>query len=96
MKQKVLVYIIRESARGREVLVFAHRDFPESGLQVPAGTVDPGEPIEAAAYRDVYEESGLTAAQVRLVRKLAEAIEAEFDQNRHAFWFAPTGSLPDR
>lgn len=96
MKQKVLVYVVRAGAAEPEVLVFAHRDYPEAGLQVPAGTVEPGEAPAAAAYREVAEESGLTGAQVRLVHPLAEEVEAEWAQNRHAFLFAPAAGLPDR
>ena len=35
VKRKVLAYV----TRGDELLVFRHRDFPEAGLQVPAGTM---------------------------------------------------------
>lgn len=96
MKQKVLVYVVRVGEAGSEVLVFEHRDFPDAGLQVPAGTVEPGEAAEAAAYREVAEESGLTSAQVQLVRKLAEAEEPEWEQNRHVYLFAPVVDLPER
>lgn len=96
MKRKVLVYVIRVGAAGPEVLVFEHRDQADAGLQVPAGTVEPGEAPEAAAYRELAEESGLTRAQVRLVRKLAEADEPEWAQRRHVFQFEPTSALPER
>jgi 8-oxo-dGTP pyrophosphatase MutT (NUDIX family) len=78
------------------LLVFAHRDLAEAGIQVPAGTVEPGEPPEAAACREVREESGLSSQQVRLVRKLAEAPEPEWDQTRHVYLFEVCGPLPDR
>jgi ADP-ribose pyrophosphatase YjhB (NUDIX family) len=57
---KAIAYVTRNSALGRrEMLVFEHRDFPEAGLQVPAGTVDMGETPEEAVLREVEEESGL-------------------------------------
>ena len=97
MKHKVLVYVLRPTAAGAwEFLAFRHRDYLEAGVQVPAGTVEPGEDREAAAYRELAEESGLTAEQVRLVRKLAEADEPEWDQRRHAYLFEPRGPLPER
>ncbi len=97
MKQKVLVYVVRAGTVGAEVLIFAHRDFPDAGLQVPAGTVEPGEAPETAAYREVAEESGLTSVQVRLVRKLAEAFEPEWQiVQRHVYLFAPVTTLPER
>lgn len=52
---KVLIYA---TWNGR-LLVFEEPDFPETPLQVPRGTVDPGEDILAAAYREFAEETGL-------------------------------------
>ena len=94
MKHKVLAYITRERDGHRELLVFTHRDFPEAGVQVPAGTVEPGEVIEAALFREVREESGLT--DVQLVRKLAEHEEVEWDNIRHVFCLIAPNGAPDR
>lgn len=55
-KRKVFAYI----TQGDRLLVFTHTDFPEAGIQVPAGTVEPGEPPDAAVMREAVEESGLT------------------------------------
>ena len=67
-KQKVVCYIVRD---GR-LLVFKHLDEPwdESGLQVPAGSIQPGETPEVAAIREASEETGLKG--LRLVRKIGE------------------------
>jgi len=40
--------------------VFSHVDFPEAGIQVPAGTVGEGESFDEAVLREAYEETGLT------------------------------------
>ncbi len=40
--------------------MFEHADFPDAGVQVPNGTVEPGEAIEHAAAREVHEETWLT------------------------------------
>jgi 8-oxo-dGTP pyrophosphatase MutT (NUDIX family) len=55
-RQRVVVYV----ERGRELLVFEHRDHPEARTQVPAGGVDGGEDIAAAVVREVAEETGVT------------------------------------
>lgn len=55
-KNKVVAYI----THGTKLLVFAHRDHADIGIQVPAGTLEPGENIEEAAHREAEEETGLT------------------------------------
>lgn len=57
--EKVIAYITREKYGRLELLVFEHEDFPTAGIQVPAGTVDPGEDVSSALLREVLEESGL-------------------------------------
>ncbi len=61
---KVLAYI---TCRDR-LLVFRQPDFPEAGIQVPGGSVEPGEALEAAVLREAREETGLDG--LRLVRFL--------------------------
>ena len=60
VRSKVLAYV----TRGEELLVFRHRDFPDAGLQVPAGTIEEDEDPEQAALRELSEESGLTDVRV--------------------------------
>lgn len=78
--EKVVAYITHR----RRLLVFTHRDFPEAGVQVPAGTVEPGESGEAAVLREAREESGL--ADLALVRYLGERWHdlAHFDRDEVA------------
>ena len=66
--EKVLCYIVRDA----RLLVFKHLDelWDQSGLQVPAGTIKPGETADVAALREACEETGLAA--LRLVRKVGE------------------------
>ncbi len=66
VKQKVVAYI----THGGRLLVFRHTDFPEAGIQVPAGTVEAGETLDAAALREAQEETGV--ACLSLVGKLGE------------------------
>lgn len=63
--RKVYAYIT--SLKG-QLLVFDHLDFPEAGVQVPGGIVEPREPEDAAVMRQAEEEIGLS--NLRLVQKL--------------------------
>lgn len=67
MKRKVLAYII-SPRNGLDLLVHEHRDLPEAGIQVPAGTVEENEPVEKALFREIEEETGITG--LKLIKKL--------------------------
>jgi 8-oxo-dGTP diphosphatase len=60
MKYKVYAYITHRD----RLLIFRHTHFPEAGLQVPGGTVEEGEPLEAAVLREAAEESRLEGLQL--------------------------------
>lgn len=60
LKRKAVAYITWK----RSLLVFSHPDFPEAGIQVPAGTIEPGESVEAAALREAFEETGLAGLEM--------------------------------
>jgi 8-oxo-dGTP diphosphatase len=95
--QKVLAYITREQNSKTELLVFRHKDHPEAGLQVPAGTVGPDEPIRNALLREIIEETGLEC--LRVTEKLGEW--TYFDRAkqlaviRHVYHLKPDQELPD-
>jgi len=46
--EKVTALITRKTDSGYELLLFEH---PTSGIQIPAGTVEPGEKAEHAVLR---------------------------------------------
>lgn len=54
--EKVTAFVTRRVNGRRELLLFQH---PSAGIQIPAGTVEPGETPEAAAVRETQEETGL-------------------------------------
>jgi 8-oxo-dGTP pyrophosphatase MutT (NUDIX family) len=66
---KVIAYI----TNGRRLLVFRHTEFPQAGIQVPAGTIEPGESPETAVLREAYEETGLD--DLVIVRYLGQQIQ---------------------
>ncbi|MGZ3789785.1 MAG: NUDIX hydrolase [Bacteriovorax sp.] len=97
-KTKVLAYIFRTQNNIQEILVFSHRNFPEAGLQVAGGTVDPGEDLIGALLREIKEESGLSFTAHNIKRKLGETRYQRKDiaeiNHRHYFEIDTEG-LPD-
>lgn len=92
---KVLTYITRA---GR-LLVFEQPDFPEQGVQVPGGSVEPGEALDVAALREAREETGLT--ELSVVRYLGSAeyrlkVDVGPPHVRHFFHLSLTEPTPER
>lgn len=95
--RKVVAYVVRE---GR-LLVFTHDNLPieVAGVQVPAGTIEPGEAPETAALREVFEETGIAASIVRPlgVEHYDVAPAKPEVHERHFFMLAPVeADLPER
>jgi 8-oxo-dGTP diphosphatase len=59
MVPKVYAYITYREY----LLVFRHPFVPEAGIQVPGGSVEPGEDLDEAVLREAVEETGLTTLQ---------------------------------
>ena len=96
MPEKVFAYITSSAG----LLILRHPHHPEAGLQVPAGTVEPGESLEAAVMREAREETGLSGLKV--VRYLGDTV---FDaspwggapaQRRHFFHLRLLSDAPTR
>lgn len=68
---KVAVLCVRAN---RELLVFEHTG---GGVQVPAGTVEPGEDITAAAVRELAEETGMVVGSVTHLFSIEEQGEPD-------------------
>ena len=81
----------------RQLLIFAHRDFPDAGLQVPGGTLDTGELPVVGVIREVFEETGLK--NFSKVQKLGEQWILINDKkeihHRHFFFLEYDKSSPN-
>lgn len=80
------------------LLVFRHPESPEAGIQVPAGTIEPGESPARAALREAAEETGPERLEL-----VAELGTADFDmspfgrdeiQRRHFFHLSVRADPP--
>ena len=58
---KVFAYITNQN----RLLIFRHTDFPEAGIQVPAGTVKMNEDLAAAVLIEAEEETGLQGLTIQ-------------------------------
>jgi 8-oxo-dGTP pyrophosphatase MutT (NUDIX family) len=94
--EKVIAYITSAD----RLLVFAHPYHPEAGIQVPAGTVEPGEPIEAAVLREAREETGLEELEIRAYLGAQVHDLAAYGRSgllrRHFFHLVFHGEAPSR
>ena len=94
--RKVVAYI----TSGRRLLVFSHPHLPEAGIQVPAGTIEPGEPPERAVMREALEETGLPRLRLRVCLGARDFDSAAYGgdeiQRRHFFHLELEGDAPER
>jgi 8-oxo-dGTP pyrophosphatase MutT (NUDIX family) len=93
---KVYVYI----THGDRLLVFTQPEAPEAGVQVPGGSIDPGEAPAAAAMREAFEETGLE--NLHMVAALgecsfdAQAFGAPLPHRRFFYHLVCKGRPPER
>lgn len=60
--RKVVPVVLRQRHNDVQILVFRH---PLSGIQIVKGTVEENEGLEAAALRELFEESGIQKASIQ-------------------------------
>jgi 8-oxo-dGTP pyrophosphatase MutT (NUDIX family) len=91
-RHRVAVYVFGEQAgTAPKVLCFDHVDFPDAGPQIPAGGVGRFETLEAAAAREVLEETGIRIAPARALA--VQVIEDQASQVRKVTVFLAARAL---
>ena len=94
VRDKVYAYILREGKPRSQLLVFEHVDFPEAGIQVSGGTVEPCETFLTAAHREAFEETGLPDLvfeyKVGSVKRDMRGFGFQEVHHRHYFLFSCT------
>lgn len=73
--EKVTAFILRND--NSEILLFKHRD---NSIQIPSGTVESGETVEEALYREICEETGIQTSSITSVRKI-DFINNDLERN---------------
>lgn len=89
-KRKVLAYI----TQGDRLLVFRQPDYPTWGIQVPGGSIEPGEDYDFAVLREVFEETGLK--DVAIVSYLGSLFTARPEHMRELHCYHLTVTQPTR
>lgn len=88
-----------QALKETRLLVFRHADFPEAGVQVPAGTIAPGETAAAAVLREAEEETGLGSFLVPRFLGLQEFDARPFGKEeihqRHFFHLQARGPVQE-
>ena len=94
--EKAVAAVIRSVDGRPELLAFTH---PKAGVQIPKGTIEPGESVGAATLRELEEESGLVLSDaMRRIGSWERTPPSRPDEIQHwhvSLLEAPAG-LPER
>jgi len=92
-RRRVVAYVTREHDGRTELLTITAEEYPEEGVQVPAGRIDHWETLEDGLRRELAEETGVTG--VRVIRELPnfECTYETYYEN-HAFHLVAEEETP--
>ena len=95
IRRRAVVYATRERDGRTELLTIEALEYPEEGIQVPAGRIDHEEGLEDGLRRELAEETGITHA--RVVRELSD-FECRYEtfSRNHAFHVVVEEETPDQ
>jgi 8-oxo-dGTP pyrophosphatase MutT (NUDIX family) len=95
IRRRAVVYATRQRRGRTELLTIEELEYPEEGLQVPAGRIDHHESLEDGLRRELAEETGITRA--RIIRELPD-FECRYEtySRNHAFHVVVEQETPDQ
>lgn len=89
-----MIYLTRDPA---ELLVLEHSvEYPDAGVQVPAGGVEPGERPDRTASRELAEETGLVVDSGPVYLESRIWAPDAPSRVRHYYWIIAPPDTPDR
>ena len=91
-KRKVLAYI----TQGDRLLVFRQPDYLSWGIQVPGGSIEPGEDHDAAVIREVEEETGLRNVEISAYLGSLFTARPEHMRELHCYHLTVTQPVPEQ
>jgi 8-oxo-dGTP pyrophosphatase MutT (NUDIX family) len=97
-RRRAFGYVTRTKNGTRQVLVFRHRDYPEAGIQIPGGGIEPEETPLEGIRREIVEETGLLDCAVE--RELAVDVREYHTGDLHQrierhFFLLSVNNVPD-
>jgi 8-oxo-dGTP pyrophosphatase MutT (NUDIX family) len=95
LREKVFAYV----TRGSDLLVFQERGFEKFGIQVPAGSPNHDESLEAAVLRETKEETGLGSLSIFRYLGSIEVDQTKYGINeihrRHFYHLTTSEETPE-
>ena len=95
IRRRAVAYATRERDGRMELLTIEALEYPEEGVQLPAGRVDHNEELEQGLLRELAEETGVT--RVRIISELPD-FECRYEtfSANHAFHVVVEEETPDQ
>lgn len=98
-RRRAFGYVTRTKNGIRQALVFRHRDYPEAGIQIPGGGIEPEETPFEGIRREIVEETGLLDCTVE--RELAVDVREYHNGDLHQrierhFFLLSVTNAPDK
>ncbi len=94
VRQRVVAYVTRIRDGVTELLTIEAEGYPEDGIQVPAGRLDPGESLEEGLIRELAEETGFTGVRIASELPDFECSYPTYNHN-HAFHLVAVEDTPE-